>query len=98
MLADVYPIGVIGIFAGGYNHAVKNALYVIGAPSSLMLTLFPPPTYVMPDDVVFELSGVLQFFLGAWAAYDLWRFVEREMIATRAGRSRPGTDVGTRFG
>ena len=55
----VIPVGIIGLFEGGYNHAVKDALYFAGASEGLMRRLFPPPTYEMPDDAFFEITGAL---------------------------------------
>jgi len=57
------PVAWIGLFEGGYNHVVKNILYFAGASAASMKTLFPPPTYEMPDNWVFEITGVLQFVL-----------------------------------
>jgi hypothetical protein len=54
------PVITIGIFEGGYNHAVKDVLYFTGASPELMQRLFPPPTYEMPNDAFFEITGVLQ--------------------------------------
>lgn len=57
------PIVLIGLFEGLYNHGLKNALYFLGTPSATMLRLFPPPLYVMPNDFIFEFTGVLQAIL-----------------------------------
>ena len=57
------PIVLIGLFEGLYNHGFKNALYFLGTPTATMLWLFPPPVYVMPNDFVFEFTGVLQAIL-----------------------------------
>ncbi|HEU5239854.1 MAG TPA: hypothetical protein VFU37_22165 [Pyrinomonadaceae bacterium] len=54
------PVVIIGLFEGGYNHVVKDALYFTGASPGLMRQLFPPPTYEMPNDALFEITGVLQ--------------------------------------
>lgn len=61
----VFPVLLFGLFEGAYNHAVKNALYLAGLPHSLLVILFPPPTYQMPSDVLFEVTGVLQI-VPAW--------------------------------
>jgi hypothetical protein len=41
----VPSLGMIGVFEGIYNH---------------LLTLFPAPTYEMPNDLLFEFTGVMQ--------------------------------------
>src|SRR6266542_6260158 len=58
------PIGLIGLFEGGYNHGVKNILYFGGASTTLMTRLFPPPTYELPNDLFFELTGTAQAVCG----------------------------------
>lgn len=54
------PVVIIGLFEGGYNHVVKDTLYFTGASPGVMRQFFPPPTYEMPNDALFEISGVLQ--------------------------------------
>jgi peroxiredoxin len=65
----LFPVVGIGIFEGGYNHLAKNVLYLAGTPERALLTLFPPPTYVLPNDVFFELTGVLQVLPAAITAH-----------------------------
>ena len=38
---------------------MKDALYLAGAPPAFMRRLFPPPTYELPNDLFFEVTGVL---------------------------------------
>lgn len=73
VVATTVPIGLIGFFEGGYNHVLKNALHLLGTSTARMLVLFPPPKYVLPEDVFFEASGVLQFPLAVVAARELAR-------------------------
>ncbi|MGQ0812522.1 MAG: hypothetical protein ACT4OO_15040 [Nitrospiraceae bacterium] len=54
---------------------VKDALYFSGTPLWLMQKLFPPPIYELPDDVFFELTGVLQLFVALWSGYCAKRLV-----------------------
>ena len=65
----IFPIGIIGLFEGVYNHVVKNILYFGGASNGLLTMLFPPPEYEMPNDVFFELTGILQAIPGLFALY-----------------------------
>ena len=72
----IVPVGLIGLFEGGYNHLVKNVPYFGGASRTLLRRLYPPPTYEMPNDPWFEATGVLQFFAGLYAGdclTRLWR-------------------------
>jgi hypothetical protein len=64
----VFPIALIGFWEGGFNHLVKNvAFFAHGEPAAR--SLFPSPDVEMPNDLVFEVTGVMQF--GA-ALYALW--------------------------
>jgi hypothetical protein len=51
---------LIGLFEGVYNHILKNILFFGGLSPEKLLKLFPPPTYEMPDDLIFEVTGILQ--------------------------------------
>ncbi len=69
VLTAVFSVALIGLFEGGYNHLVKNVLYFGGASPAVLGRLFPAPRYEMPDDVVFEATGILQFVVALAAAY-----------------------------
>jgi hypothetical protein len=75
-LTLVLAVGLIGVFEGGSNHVIKLLLFFGGAAPETMQRLFPPPTYEMPRDVFFEVTGVLQFLaalIAARASLALWR-------------------------
>ena len=73
----VIPVVIIGIFEGGYNHVVKNALYFGGASAAVMCKFFPPPTYELPNDLFFEVTGMLQFFPAMVTGYHLYTLVQK---------------------
>ena len=55
----------LGLFEGGYNHIFKNILYFLGVDQNTMNNMFPPEMgdkelYRMPDNWMFEISGMLQ--------------------------------------
>ncbi len=78
------------VFAGGvvfqtgftlfecvYSHILKLVLFFGGASQTTLARLFPAPAYHLPDDLFFELTGVLQL-AGFWAAWLAWRvFTQR---------------------
>jgi len=70
------PFLGFGLFEGGYNHALKIALYFAHASPALMARLFPPPTYEMPNDAFCEVTGVLQVIPGFVTGYYLYRFLQ----------------------
>jgi len=57
------PILLIGIFEGIYNHILKNILFFSGFAANIMQRLFPSGTYEMPDNLFFEITGMLQGIL-----------------------------------
>jgi hypothetical protein len=79
----IVPVGMIGLFEGGYNHLVKNLLYFGGASRATLDQLFPPPAYEMPNDLWFEVTGILQFFVGLYAGYCLVRLWRESRIEER---------------
>ncbi|MBZ4419359.1 hypothetical protein [Myxococcus sp. RHSTA-1-4] len=80
------PVGMIGVFEGAYNHVLKNVFYFGGASPELLGRLFPPPTYELPNDFLFELTGVLQVVPAVLAAVFLVHaFRGRRQRLTGAG-------------
>lgn len=75
--ALVVPFAMIGFFEGGYNHALKDALYFGGASPQSMHTLFPAPAYEMPNSFFFELTGVAQLVPGVIGTGHLYALVRR---------------------
>jgi hypothetical protein len=73
-----------GVFEGVYNHGVKDALYFAHASPDLMRRLFPPPTYEMPNNAFFEVTGVLQIVPGIVTGYYLYRFLSERQKLRRA--------------
>jgi len=42
-----------------------------------MTRLFPPPAYEMPNNVLFEITGVMQVVPGFMTGYYLYQFMRR---------------------
>jgi hypothetical protein len=59
------------IFECVYSHLLKNVLFFGGASQEFLEQLFPVPTYHLPDNLLFELTGVAQL-AGFWAAWCAW--------------------------
>lgn len=56
----VPSIGMIGVYEGLYNHVLKNILFFSGASQETLQLMFPAPMYEMPNDFIFEVTGVMQ--------------------------------------
>lgn len=73
-LATMFPsVAMFGIFHGLYGHVLKLILFFAGASKTTLERLFMSPDYVLPDNFVFELGGVLTFVAGAVVFYWLVR-------------------------
>lgn len=60
----VWWVGGLGVFEGGYNHLVKVILWAARVKPSKLEKLFPPEEYVLPNDILFEGTGILTFIMG----------------------------------
>lgn len=79
------PFLGFGVFEGAYNHLLKVALYFAHVSPTLMARLFPPPTYEMPNNAFFEITGVLQVVPGLMTGYYLYQFVRGLQNSRHAG-------------
>lgn len=68
---------LIGLFEGVYNHLLKDLLFFAGTSSDIMVKLFPPPTYVMPNNFFFEFTGVLQALAGIVLVYHFIKLIKQ---------------------
>lgn len=81
-VVSVFWILSIGIVEGGYNHVIKNFLFFSGISKEKLATFFPPEFgsqrfFEMPSDVFFEVTGIIQFFIGLGIIYYLWKFLKK---------------------
>lgn len=76
----VFPVLLIGIFEGGYNHLVKNIVY-FAAGSARARAMFPPPMYELPGDLLFEITGIAQFLFVPFAALEAFKILRADRQA-----------------
>lgn len=77
--AVIFQAGFI-LFECVYSHVLKNILYFGGASQSLLNKMYPAPAYHLPDNLLFELTGLLQLvgFIAVWFAYLVFRDARRD--------------------
>jgi hypothetical protein len=68
-------VGLIGFYEGVYNHILKNSLFFGGVNHDILQMLFPAPKYEMPNDLLFEMTGVLQGLVVIPLAAQLTRWI-----------------------
>jgi hypothetical protein len=69
VMAGLFFGGLIGLYEGFYNHLVKNILFFSGLSNNAMRWFYPASMYELPNDWLFEITGVLQAFAGAVQLY-----------------------------
>ena len=72
--AVIFQTGFI-LFECVYSHVLKNIFYFGGVPQTILDQLYPAPAYHLPDNLFFELTGLLQLagFVAVWFAYQVFR-------------------------
>ncbi len=70
-------VGVFGLFHGGWSHALKLAAFHAGASRATLERVFMSGDFAHPDDVVFEVSGLLGLAAAAVVAVLLVRLVRQ---------------------
>ena len=83
LVALFVPIAWIGFFDGGYTHVVKLVVYFGGASRATFERLCPPHLRGVPDDLLYEVTGVAQFLLALYAAYYLFRLWRESRVEQR---------------
>jgi hypothetical protein len=77
----------IGLFEGIYNHLLKDILFYAGVDHAILLQMFPPPAYEMPNEFFFEFTGVLQAFIFIPLAFYFFRLTKKHFGNLIARRS-----------
>jgi hypothetical protein len=70
VVAGLPFVALFGVYHGGFNHVAKLLVFAAGASPERLEELFDSPDFALPNDVVFEATGVLTFIVGlaiAWA-------------------------------
>ncbi|MEM7297372.1 MAG: hypothetical protein AAF391_03800 [Bacteroidota bacterium] len=76
VFAGFFFVGAIGFYEGFYNHVLKNILYFIGVNGEFLHTMYPPPKYELPNDLLFEITGVLTFGVCLWCLKTMIRLLK----------------------
>lgn len=77
-VACVLMLG-LGLVHSAYSHIYKDVLYLLGGPSSAYVLINPEEHYP-PDDVFFEVTGILELGVAVWVLVAALR------LLTPAGR------------
>jgi hypothetical protein len=83
----IFSIILIGGYEGVYNHALKNVLFFSGMSEANLNEMFPPPKYVMPNDFLFESTGVAQATIWVPLLLAFLRLLRKANVAEPLKRS-----------
>lgn len=80
----LFSVVAIGLYEGGFNHAVKNILY-FGGVSVATLDRIYPSIYELPNDILFETTGVMQLVTGLLCGWEMFIVFTRYRFTTLVG-------------
>ena len=68
-----------GLLHGGYAHAYKDVLFLLNGPSRLYYPLNPSEHYP-PDDLFFEITGVLEIGTALLVGFTIYRVIRDRLL------------------
>ena len=71
-----------GLLHGGYAHAYKDILFLVDGSPELYHPLNPDEHYP-PDDIFFEITGVLEIVTGYYIAFFTYRLIRDRQQSDR---------------
>jgi hypothetical protein len=71
-------IGLFGGLHGGFNHALKDIFFFSGMDGERLAQIFDSPDFAVPDNSLFESSGVAGLLLALAIGYLLVRLIRAE--------------------
>jgi hypothetical protein len=78
LVAAVPFVGMFGLYHGGFNHAAKLVAYAAGTSPESLEEIFDSPDFAIPNDALFEASGLATLVASIAVAYLLVRLVRAE--------------------
>jgi len=74
----IVDVGLFGGFHGGFNHALKDILFLVGMDPGRLAQIFDSPDFVIPDNALFELTGIAGLLVALVITWLLVRLVRVE--------------------
>jgi hypothetical protein len=95
MVAAVPPfVLMFGVMHGAWFHIMKLALFAGGASKETLEWLFMSPDYTVPNDFLYEATGILNFLIACYIGFRIVRIVRAFRATARApGIGSEGSDV-----
>ena len=80
-------VGIFGVYHGGFSHVLKLLFFAAGTSPDRLLSIFDSPDFAAPNDVLFELSGVLCFVASLAVAHLLVRVLRLSVRGRGSARA-----------
>lgn len=77
-----FVVAAIGLYEGGYNHLLSNLIAFLHGPEAVA-SVYGVGLHEVPNDVLFEATGIGQFVLALGAARAAWRLGRRTAMPGR---------------
>jgi hypothetical protein len=91
-IAGLFFGGLIGLYEGLYNHLLKNILFFSGLSPASMRWFYPASMYELPNNWLFETTGILQAFIGAAQLYYIVKLFRDLNLPSVPASSFPAAD------
>ncbi len=82
VVAGVPFVALFGVYHGGINHLAKLLAFAAGASPERLEELFDSPDFAVPNDVMFEATGVSTLIVGLAIAWMLVRLIRLDRRKT----------------
>lgn len=66
-------VAMFGLYHGGWSHAAKLLAFAAGSSPERLEAIFDSPDFALPNDVIFEVTGVATLVVGLVVAFLLVR-------------------------
>ncbi|WP_420318886.1 hypothetical protein [Ekhidna sp.] len=77
IVSGFFFVLAIGVYEGFYNHLLKNILYFSGFSIEILSQMYPPPKYELPNDLIFEITGIMTFAICIWCFRTMVNYLKR---------------------
>jgi hypothetical protein len=84
-------VGMFGLYHGGFSHALKLIMYAAGTSPERLAEIFDSPDFAVPNDGVFEVTGLLTLFASLVIVHLFVRLVRASKRSRSSSSLAPDT-------
>jgi hypothetical protein len=83
----IVDVGLFGGLHGGFNHALKDIFFWSGMNAERLAQIFDSPDFAVPDNTLFELTGIAGLLVALAIVYLLVRLIRAAHQQRKAAAS-----------